>query len=324
MVIFIFGENSYSSKERLDILKKEFINRYGEINLITINDQNLDSITNVVSHIEAVPFLADKRMMVFQSILSSKKDSKMTKLKENLISAIENIPESTILVFYESEASFDKRQSLYKKLKKIAKVEEFKKLNDVKLKDFILNKFKRESCQIDSKELNLLTDLSRDKDTWTIYHELEQLTLYLKSDKREKVTEEDIKEVISVSFQVKIFDLIDFIGKKKQKEALEGMNNLLLSGGNEFYILSMIVYQFRNLILVKSLTYKNRTREEIIQELKLHPFVASKALSQVANYSFDELKEIYQKILFIERDIKMGEKDSKLALTTFIAEVSNK
>jgi DNA polymerase-3 subunit delta len=300
-------------------LKTEFIAKFEEVNYISFHAEDLDDEFDIISHIDTIPFLAEKRMVVIKSLLSNKKNAD---LKAILAGHIKKVPESTVLVFYENNEDFDKRQSLFKCFKTDSKLEYFKKASIREIDKFITDFLTEKGMTIDSETISFLSSIWKDGDLWSLKNELEKLTMYLVGDERKEVRLDDIKKVVTISVQTKIFDLVDYIGKKETKLAVEGIENLLEYGENEIYILTMIVYHFRVMIMIKSLTYKEYTNDEIREELKLHPFVLNKALYQVKNYVLDELKGIYRELLEIEIGVKTGKIDAKLALSMFVAKVA--
>ena len=59
----------------------------------------------------------------------------------------------------------------------------------------------------------------------------------------------------------------------------------------------------------------------IAKETKLHPFVVKKGLAQGRNFSFEGLKNIYQKLADLDQQVKTGRMEIKLALDKFIVEL---
>ena len=53
----------------------------------------------------------------------------------------------------------------------------------------------------------------------------------------------------------------------------------------------------------------------------LHPFVVRKTSAQSHQFTFEELKKIYQKIFKSDLDIKTGKIDPSMALDILIAEI---
>jgi len=107
-----------------------------------------------------------------------------------------------------------------------------------------------------------------------------------------------------------------------KKKALKLLQDQLKKGDDPFYILSMYVYQFRNLLKIGEFFWQGRTNQyEVAKLTKLHPFVVQKGMAQLRNYDENKLKGIYQKLQDIDTGSKTGKIDIKLALDKFVAEI---
>src|SRR3989339_214442 len=65
---------------------------------------------------------------------------------------------------------------------------------------------------------------------------------------------------------------------------------------------------------IEALTQKNKKQG-------LHPFVVQKTLPLCNKFTFEELKNIYQKIFEIDTDIKTGKIDAELAIDMLVAQI---
>jgi len=99
------------------------------------------------------------------------------------------------------------------------------------------------------------------------------------------------------------------------------LHDHLEDGEDPFYLLSMYFYQFRNLVKVRPLAEKNVPSHEIASKLKMHPFVARKSLEQARNFSWENLKKLYNNLCEIDFESKTGKTDIALALDKFVAGV---
>jgi DNA polymerase-3 subunit delta len=77
-------------------------------------------------------------------------------------------------------------------------------------------------------------------------------------------------------------------------------------GGSPIYLLAMINYQFRNLLLVKDLLEKKNSLDIVLKLTQLNPFVARKCCSLSQKFTFSRLKTIYAQILETDFKIKTG------------------
>jgi len=96
------------------------------------------------------------------------------------------------------------------------------------------------------------------------------------------------------------------------------LSELISFGENESYILSMIAFQFRNLLIVKEFLEKGRSLDDI----GLHPYALKKAKIQANNFTNKQLREIYGKLLETDINIKTGNLKPHVALDLLISEFS--
>ena len=83
----------------------------------------------------------------------------------------------------------------------------------------------------------------------------------------------------------------------------------------------MLVYQIRTLLKLKDLLEKKVSYHNLAQKTGLHPYVIKKSSWQLKNFSLDQLKKIYQKLLQIDTRLKTGQIDSQTAFDLLIAEI---
>ena len=80
----------------------------------------------------------------------------------------------------------------------------------------------------------------------------------------------------------------------------------------------MITSQFRLLLKVKTLGTKINNSFAIAQALKIHNFVASKALATSKLYTMEELKNTYQSLINIDEKLKTSAAEEKILFTQMI------
>lgn len=295
--IFLFyGEDSYSSTQKLRLWKKEFIKKYGEESIDIIEGKRLDP-AEFTTNIEALPLFSEKRLMIVKDFLAKGKAEVQKRIAESLGKATE----SCIVLFHENEIP-DKRTSLFKKLSKIGKVEEFKPLHPSEISKWIMEKAKKENIQISFMTTNYLGQHCG-LDLWTISNELEKLKTYANN---KEITKEMIDELCTPSLSSSIFKLTDAVAQKNAKQSLQTFKILRESGEDPIKIFFMIVRHFRILIQVHEMINKGEKSFTITKKLKQHPFVIQKSSSQSKNFTRENLEEIYKRLLEIDIRTKTG------------------
>ena len=80
--------------------------------------------------------------------------------------------------------------------------------------------------------------------------------------------------------------------------------------------MSLIIFQFRTLLIVNDLIEKKQKSSKFI-----HPFVFKKAYCNAKKFTFEELKKIYQAIFQLDLDIKNGKIKPEIALDLLIIDL---
>lgn len=297
MVIFLFGEDTYRLKEKL----REIIEEYKKKNISGFNLRFLDAketlLDDLKSELLSVSMFKEKKLIVLSNIFSN------AKFKEDFIERGEALFDSSnILIIYEP-GKISQKEKLSAFLKKKAKTEEFKPLRTDQIKKFIKKKLGEKEISDDA--LSLLINFCSN-DLWKISKEIEKLINYSKN----KISKEDVELLVCPIYDNNIFETIDAIAKKEKNKAVKLLKRHIEKGDSVPYLLTMIAYQLRNIISVKS-----------SKKVAMNPFVLSKSLSQANNFSMEELKVMYEKVAFLDADIKTGRINPEFALDILVFDI---
>lgn len=325
MILFFYGTDNYRLKQKVRLLKEKFISSsLGDTNLSIIDGKTV-TYDEIVRQVLAMPFLANSRLVIIENLLQVKKSNKnevVTKIptvQEKVLGFLEKVPSNTVLVFVE-ESMPDRRTALFKKLNQPKVAQELKPLEGQALKDWVIEEVKARGGEIENQALDFLIEYIG-ADLWRISNELEKLLNY-----DQKITVSNIKLFIRPQVQSNIFNLTDAISGKKQKQSLVELHKLLSNGEADLYLLSMIVGQFRNLLIAKDLEDRSGgkiNQYDLAKTIGMHPYVAQKTLWQLKNFTLFRLKEIFKLLVDYDIKIKTGQVDSKTALDLLILKLGN-
>jgi len=326
MIIFLYGKDTYRMKEKL----KEIIERYKKIHKSGLNLKYFNDFTNFKDGIRQTSMFKEKKLAVITDIFTTPDfKEKFYKDKKEFLNS-----EDTILIY--EERDFSKNSSLFKFLKKNVKSQEFKFLTGQGLKSWIkkeFNKYKNhaslrsaEPCILPSVEYETRIEPEAleklieyiGNDLWQMSNEIKKLASFRNN---ETVKAKDIELLVRSKVETDIFKTIDAIADKNKKQALNLLHKHLEKGDSPLYLLSMINYQFRNLLIVKDFIEKYKPYDVILKKSGLHPFVVKKTYYQSQKFTFQELKKIYQEIFKKDLDIKTGRIQPEIALDLLIAEI---
>jgi len=307
MIIFLYGEDTYRMKEKL----KEIIERHKKIHKSGLNLKYFDDFTNLKDGIRQTSMFKEKKLAVVTNVFAN------PDFKEEFFQNKKEFLDSEDIILIYEEKDFNKNNSLFKFLKKNTKSQEFKFLTGQGLKAWIKKEFDKYETKIDSLVLERLIKYIGN-DLWQMSNEIKKLASFRN---KETLKAEDIELLVKSKIETDIFKTIDAIADKNKKQALNLLHNHLEKGDSPLYLLSMINYQFRNLLIVKDLIEKHKPYNIILKRSGLHPFVVKKSYYQSQKFTFQELKKIFQKIFKVDLDIKTGRIQPEIALDLLIAEI---
>lgn len=311
MIIFLHGEDSYRSRQKL----KEIINQYKHLKKSVLNLLSLDAkeieFTDFYDHLKISPMFAENKLVVLKNIFSEKK------FQEDFLAHLENINSlKDIIVVYEKEV-VDQRLKLFRELTRQCKSQEFQLLEGKKAKDFIVKEFERNHAKITlDATTTFLTYVGND--LWRASSEMKKLINFKQG---EVIKKEDVALLVAPKIEADIFKTIDALAQKNKKEAFLLIKKHLDNGESPLYILSMIAYQFRNLMMVKELSERGLMYASIVKKSGLHPFVVKKNYFWANRFSREELRSIYYRIFETDSNIKSGNIEPETGLSLLVSKI---
>ena len=358
-IYLLFGEDDFTIAEEIKKAKEDFAGKFGEMNISEIDweNQNLsekEKLSELQNELMANSlFSSDKLLIIRDALFSSTKteapsgihslecNESAYRLKSKLqhedviLNYLENPQEKTRIFFVEN--NLDKRKKIYKELIKLEKtgsveIKEFATPANFNFDLWIKNRATKLGGKIENNAVNILAislgkgmaqkdrnkNLKQSYNLWEADNEISKLVSYC--DGRE-ITDEDVRLLVQSKVDMNIFNLIDSISSKNKSGSALLLNRQIEKGLNEIYILTMFVYQFRNLLKIKSLLEQNLSNQEIAVKAKMHPFVIQKSVEQCRRFEMEDLKKIYQKLFDADLAIKTGKINPRLALDLLVVSV---
>lgn len=310
-VYLLFGDepfllNSYKKKLREAITDRDTMN----FNYFEGKGPDLHEI---ISLADTMPFFAERRLILIDG------SGFFKGAQEELLEYLPRIPETTCMVFCESDV--DKRGKLYKKVKAAGYAAELKKQGAADLMKWAGGILARDGKKITRQVMEYFLERTGD-DMGSIYMELEKLICYTAG--REVITKEDVDAVGSVHVENRIFEMVSAIVSGNIKKAMDLYEDLLVLKEPPMRILFLIARQFNQLLQVRELTEKGSQRSEIASALKVPPFVAGKLMSQAKTFDKRQLLSYVEFCVDVEQAVKSGRLSDRLAVELVIARKAEK
>jgi len=135
------------------------------------------------------------------------------------------------------------------------------------------------------------------------------------------ITSAEVRLLVPQSHESNVFNLVDAVGARDRRAALEAYRRLLADNVSPVYLLVMLTRQVRLLLLTHEAL---GNREDVAAALKLHPRVAQKLAQQARNFGVERCLDAFQKLAAADQSIKTGDADEELALELLVIELTER
>lgn len=307
MIILLYGEDTYRLKQKLDEIIGSYKAKHPNgLDFAFLKKEDLD-IDKIKEKTEAVSMFSEKKLIILDGIFEDdnfKEDffeyAKSKKLKNN---------QEVIVVL----CSFGKLAASRIK-PKVNMSEEFSLLNGLGLTNWIKKQVTSKGGKINLEAVHKLAGYVG-QDLWQMENEINKL---LSFKNNEEIKGEDVDLMVKAKIDANIFKTLDALASHDRKTALKLLHEHLNKGENEIYLLTMFIYQIRNLIKLKGLVEIGLPFYALAKKTGLHPFVVKKSSQALQGFTMDQLKKIYRFLLEIDFKLKIGRIDGPTALDLLV------
>jgi DNA polymerase-3 subunit delta len=307
--VYLFsGEEEYLKEDALRRIKGALIQpEFLQFNYDLLSGKEIEG-RELLNKLLTQPAGGGKRLVVIRDVqkLSSS-------VREKIIEYLKSPSQDACLILWTLKV--DLRKKFYITIEKQGESVTFYPLRDRELSLWIRDHLSQRKKKISADALGLLIDRVGNN-LGEIAGELEKLLIRV--GKRNEINLEDVENLVGAIKSHTIFELTDAIGKKREKEALNILSQMMDGGTSATEILYMVVRQFRLLLRTKNLLEKKFPEGKIIQTLALKPFVVKNLVKQVKNFSLKKLIESFDNLLQAEVEIKSSIKTPRMVLELLI------
>lgn len=286
-VYLIEGEEGYFRALALDMLKSTFV-KEPSLNIATFDGGAL-SVDDVLASLGALPFLSEYRMTVIKDFYPT-----AAGLKGGLKNFLENPIKSSVLVIVnekpnEAFKKFDSVRTVECKTAEVPTVARWIKATvaaaEIKISDGICTEI-AEYC---------LSDMTRVK------NETEKLIAY--AGRGGEIDENAVDLLVYRGAEYKIYEMTDYIAKRKFDQAIGVINDMLNKGETHGRIISGVYNYFRRLLFV---AISDKSPAETGALLGIKEFAVKKTKQQAAAFNVRALKNAVDRLIDADYAVKSG------------------
>lgn len=318
MIIFLYGEDSFRSREKLRELKDKFQKEVdpagSSLNTIDGEKATMEKINEIIA---APSLFARRRMVVIENIFSGKS----SQFLDDVLSYFKKKEKDSgnIVVFWDDlPSSKMKKAKLFGYLAGQKFSQEFALLSGAAVTNWIKDRASRMGLEMEGAAATRLSAFCG-SNLWQASNELDKMASYSKAIGAKLISKETADLFCQSRLEENIFAFTDAVSQKRKAAALGFLETEIEAGAAEQYVLFMLVRHFKILSQVKQALDSGDSPKEISSALKLHPFVVQKSVAQARNFTLKDLKAMVGELTSLDGRLKSGRADFRLAVGLLIA-----
>lgn len=306
VTLFFYGENGYALRAQVRQMVSAYVKKTGSDLGLERIDGSAMGAQELRTHLEAAPFLATSRLVIVNQVGANKS------VGPHLAKIIKNVPPTTVAVF--TEGTPDQRTAAFKAMNEADKVVKFDPITGGKLRAWVTSEVTSLGGSIDSQAVSRLIELGGE-DQWRLSNEISKLVNYDKT-----VTPENIDKLVVPSPERSIFELVDAMTAGKGTVAINVYRALLTQKQTAMYVLSMVQWQLRTLVIAKAA--RGKKTSEVAKAFGTSEYALQKAIEKSARMPEERIHEAFAAAADCEFDIKTGRVKPELAVELLIHHVA--
>lgn len=329
MIIFLYGKDGYRLKQNIEKIAEEHKKKNASgmsFSVLDFGEATGDQLEKLENLIKTTTFFDEKRLIILKNtFMAGKEITAIAKTwdlagdKQRIAVFAENFDEKELA---KKDKNFFEFLSVKPNL-----VKTFKFLGDKELEKWAAGEIEKSGISIRPEALKKLiyyaSGTSRnDREpmtTWQIKQEIEKLANYKAGGfKAGPIETSDIELLVAPKTDLNIFEVTDAFASMNKTKAILSLYKHLEAGTDPYSVFSMLVFQFRNLLRIKSMLTSAIPYADIARKTGLHPFVVKKSYEQCKKFDLDELKWAYSRLAQMEIDTKNGKADIAEDLYQFV------
>ncbi|HEX9012658.1 MAG TPA: DNA polymerase III subunit delta [Anaerolineaceae bacterium] len=338
VVYILHGDDEYAISQYI----ASMVARLGDPSTAELNYTRLDGRTasdnDLRSAAGSIPFLSDRRIVVLSNPFARQPEGSRSPERaawqQRFLALLDSLPPTTALVIcvedhvrrgdWEILGAGHWLNQWAEKAESRALVKVFALPAGAEMQRWVRKTAEKQGGEFSPAAAAGLVELIG-SDTRVAALEIDKALTYV--DRLRPVERADVEAVTARADQPDVFAMVDALGARDGQEASYRLH-VLLEEQDVRSIFSMIVRQFRYLLLAREILDRGGGIAQVKAELGREPFrmpgfLAEKVVSQAGRFTLAGLEDIYRRLLALDEASKTSQGDPSVALDVLIAELAS-
>ncbi len=343
-VVLLAGKEEFLVDDYSRKLIRKFVSETSSSLDLVKPERDIVTAQTIIESMETVSLMSERKVVWLQNFYDdrgrmpeafNKSESEVRDLREYIEQNLQRDSEGVLLLITyagqkdEREQANIMKSALSKTIGKAGAVYDFESLNPGQLRAFIRKRFK-DAGKIFAPGIPGIIARETgygskgiDYGLYNLENDLKKIIAHCGAGT--EIMSEDVLQVITISPEKNVFEMIDALGQNNKDKAFRLLHNLLEDGTGEFQLLGLITKQLEIMLEAREMKEHGLSLAQIQAALKksdnVHAFRTKKALEAGNRFSCRDMERILSSAYDIEENIKTGIMPGQLALEYFIAQI---
>ena len=279
----------------------------------------------ILNRISTFSMFSEKKLIIIDSLLTKIESEEKSGEWDGFLNNIQSSESENILYLiekFDSESVLNslKRKNIFKDINFIIK--EFNlpsgRGSFEKINNWVSSKEKEFGLRLTNNQRSVFV-YDSNKDYQLIENELLKLSNFSNG---KEISEDDFNNIISISKNYKIFDLLDAFFSSNPKDISSTISKLYSSGVNVTEITNMIASEMHKILQIKFLLNEGKNNSEISKNLRISStFYFNKLTNSSRKIPLERLKIIYESLLEFDLKCKTKTFEKELELELLLLSI---
>ncbi len=321
-VYIMYGNEGYLKQHYVNLLSSKAVSEdFADFNLKKLDgkDTNLNEINDCVS---SFPMMSEYTCTVVKDFPLSDYIGDRGKVNEDFLGIIEDLPETTVLIFWMDTIEVDEKNTKWTKIIKLfdqfgacAKID---KRTRSALEKLLIVSAAKKDCTLSRECAAYIVQLVGE-DMSTLQNELNKVCAYAGNG---DITKEQIDKTVIISVEAKIFNLSRMIVRGEADKAFENLANLFKLREEPVVISAILSKAFVDMYRVKAAKEAGipytKLADDFPSAYKGRGFLLDNAASDGSRYALTQLKKALDILSDADRRLKSTGEDDKIIIEELV------
>jgi len=245
------------------------------------------------NYVNTPSLFSPKKIMVIKHM--EKVPADLQKRVKNLITGTPG--NSGNIVFFITASTQKLNTALMDSIKSAGKIAQLKAPLSGTLKKWLDEKSESDGIRFTEKAALLLIE-NVNTDFNLLKRQYDKLFDYIISEEKKVIDENTVRSLVNRIYSLKIFDLVDYIGKRDKDGSIKALKSMLDEGHNLIGLVTLVHRMFKCFLYIKSGDSKSLVTDYIESSMKVPPYfigsLVNKYIRLSDNYNETEIFKIFK------------------------------